>query len=178
MERDRAAALTLRSAVLGIIDYRDADWHSPMWWKRWRYLIRTLDEKSYEKLLGDMFQFQLALVSNPRISADDFSATQKEAKEIFADMEGCLRPWHGRSREERKQQQNQIVRELWQEMAGFDLSDKLAVAKWAEEIKNLTSASAEAFAKSKQEEKDRQEAFRRKAEEIRLKRFNQQGRKQ
>lgn len=164
--------------MLGVIDYKDADWHSPMWWKRWRYLIRTLDEKSYEKLLGDMFQFQLALVSNPRISADDFSATQKEAKEIFADMEGCLRPWLARSREERKQQEKQTFQEQWQELTGFDPSDKLAVAKWSEEIENVTRASAEALAKTEQEEKTRQEAFHRKVEEIRLKRLNQQGRKQ
>jgi hypothetical protein len=177
LERDRAAALTLRSAVLGVIDYRDADWHSPMWWKRWRYLIKAIDEQSYEKLLGDMFQFQLALVSNPRISAEDFSATQKEAKEIFADMEGCLRPWRGRSREERSQQEKQTFKEQWQELTGFDPSDKLAVAKWAEEIENVTRSSAEALMKAEQEEKDRQEAFHRRVEEIQLKRLNQQGRK-
>lgn len=163
--------------MLGVIDYRDADWHSPMWWKRWRYLVRTLDEQSYEKLLGEMFKFQLALVSNPRISSDDFGSTQREAKEIFSDIEGCLRPWLGRSREERKQQESQTFSEQWQAIAGFDPSDKLAVAKWSEEISKVTQAKVEARLNTEQEEQKRQEAFHRKVEEIRLKRLNQQGRK-
>lgn len=139
--------------------------------------MRTLDEQSYEKLLDAAFRFQLALVSNPRISSDDFGKTQKEAKEIFADIEGSLRPWLGRSREDRKKLESQTFREQWKEVAGFDPSDKEAVAKWAEELSKLTQAKAESRMAAEQEEQKRQDSFHRKVEEIRLKRLSQQGRK-
>lgn len=169
--------MTLRLAVLGVVDYREADWHSPTWWKRWRYLARTIEDQSTAKLLDASFRFQLALVSNPRISSDDFTKTQKEAQEIFADLEGNLRPWLGRSREDRKQRESQTFREQWKEVAGFDPSDKEALDRWSEELRRVTHAQVESRAAAEQEEQKRQESFHRKVEEIRLKRLSQQGRK-
>jgi hypothetical protein len=163
--------------VLGVVDYRDADWHSPTWWKRWRYLVQAMDEQSHGTLLAHAFKFQLALVSNSRISTEDFSKTQKEAKELFADLEGNLRPWLGRDREDRKEREHQTFREQWQEVAGFDPMDKEAVAKWGEEIKKFTRAAAETRTAAEQEKNQSQEVFQQKLKAIQLKRLSQQGRK-
>ena len=65
-ERDRAAVLTLRSAVRGVVDYSKADLHNPSWWRHWRFLIRAMDEAEHGELLNRAFEYQLALVSNPR----------------------------------------------------------------------------------------------------------------
>ena len=51
MERDRAAVLTVRSAVSGIIDYREADVLDRRWWRRWRMLINEMATQSDKELL-------------------------------------------------------------------------------------------------------------------------------
>ena len=177
MGGDRAAVLTLRSAVSGAIDYREADLHSPMWWKRWRYLVRTLDDQAHTTLLDAAFRFQLALVSNPRISSDDFSKTQKESKNIFSSVESSLRPWVVNSREDSKQKEIKAFREEWKKFAGFDLSDEAAVSEWSKSVGKDTKDAVDARENAELIETKRQAAFFLKIEEIKNKRRLQQGSK-
>ena len=147
-----------------------------MWWKRWRYLIQAMENETQEKLLRETFRYQLALVSNSRISPDDFTAVQREAKELFNDLEGNMRPWIGRTKENRQADQYTTFREQWKQLAGFDPSDKEAVAKWGAELEKVTKASGATLAKAEKEEQERKAFFYAKVEEIRRKRLKQQGR--
>jgi hypothetical protein len=162
--------------VQGVIDYSKSDPHNPMWWKRWRYLIQAMEDETHEKLLRETFRYQLALVSNSRISPDDFTAVQREAKELFNDLEGNMRPWIGRTKENRQADQYTMFKEQWKQLAGFDPSDKEAVAKWGAELEKVTKASGATLAKAEKEEQERKAFFYAKVEEIRRKRLKQQGR--
>jgi hypothetical protein len=163
--------------VRGVVDYTKTDQHNPTWWKHWRFLIRAMDDAEYGDLLQRAFEFQLALVSNPRISADDFTATQREAKEIFRDIEGALRPWLGRTKEDRKAEETKTFKQQWEELAGWSIDDKDAMDEWAQEIKQHTDAKQQERLKDEQEEMNRQSSFHAKIEAVRQKRLKQQGRK-
>ena len=61
-----------------------------------------MDADDHVKLLDRAFNFQLALVSHGNLGSDNFRKTQKEAKEIFQDIEEAAKPWLGqKSREDR-----------------------------------------------------------------------------
>ena len=94
-----------------------------------KYLIRAMEESSREKLLHHAYEFQLALVSSSKLSSEDFSKLQKECKELFADLEGSLRPWLGRSSEDRHTKDVGSFKEQWKELMGFDPDDLEAKAK-------------------------------------------------
>jgi len=169
--------LTLRSAVKGVVDYSKADLHSPSWWRHWRFLVQAMSEAESGELLNKAFEYQLALVSNSRTSADDFSKTQRKAKEIFEDIQGALRPWTGRSKEDRQLSETEEFKKIWEQLAGFNPDDKEALAKWSEEIEKHTQAASQAQIAAEQEKKERQSSFYDKIEAVRLKRFKQrQGR--
>ena len=161
----------------GVVDYTKADPHNPTWWKHWRFLIRAMDDAEYGDLLKRAYEFQLALVSNPRISAEDFTATQREAKEIFRDIEGALRPWLGRTKEDRKEEETKTFKEQWEELAGWSIDDKAALDDWAQEIKKHTEAKQQERLKVEQDEMSRQGSFQAKIKAVRQKRLKQQGRK-
>lgn len=133
-----------------------------------------MDESEQRELLSKAFKYQLALVSNPRTSADDFTKIQREAKEIFADIEGALRPWLGRSKEDRRANEVAEFKSLWEEMAGFNPDDKEALAAWADEINKHTEAAAKTRNAAAEEEATRQSSFYARVEAIRLKRLRQQ----
>lgn len=160
----------------GTIDYSKADLHSSMWWTRWKYLIRALEEDSREKLLYHAYEFQLALVSSSKLSSEDFSKLQKECKELFADLEGSLRPWLGRSSEDRHTNDVVNFKEQWKALAGFDPDDAEAKAKWEKEVEGLASAVADRIKKVEDETAGKETAFYTKLENLRLKRLRQQGR--
>jgi hypothetical protein len=178
LERDQAAVLTIRAATRGIIDYRKADPQDPSWWKNWRYLVRALEEESYTTLLQAALQYQLALVSNPRISTEDFTKVQREAREIFSDLEGSLKPWHWRSRADRKAKELTDFKAQWQQLAGWDLDDPEAKARWEDELNQRATSSNNQVVEQQQAEQQRQEAFNQRVEAIRKKRLKQQGRAQ
>ena len=163
--------------MLGVVDYRKADPHNPTWWKHWRYLVRAMDESAHEKLLQNAYKFQLALVSNSRISAEDFSRVQREAKELFSDIEGSLRPWLGRTQEDRTRNQYDEFKEQWKAFGGFDLDDPEAKAQWEEKLEAQTRSLGEAQRAKQQTEYDAQVNLQARMEEVRKKRLRQQGRK-
>ena len=177
LERDRAAVLTLRAAVQGVVDYRKVDLHNPIWWKHWRYRVKAMDEKAHETLLHHALEFQLALVSNSRISSDDFTKVQREAKELFSDIEGSLRPWLGRTKQDRKERTAEEFREMWKVAAGFDLDDVEARAAWEDRVENMLKEGNIEQEKEEQEAQEKERKFVATIEAIRQKRLRQQGRK-
>jgi hypothetical protein len=147
-----------------------------MWWTRWKYLIRAMEETSREKLLHHAYEFQLALVSSSKLSSEDFSKLQKECKELFADLEGSLRPWLGRSSEDRHTKDVVNFKEQWKAMMGFDPDDLEAKAKWEKEIVEVSAAVTNRVVASQKEAAEQEASFYTKVENIRLKRLRQQGR--
>jgi hypothetical protein len=163
--------------VQGVVDYRKVDLHNPIWWKHWRYLVKAMDEKAHETLLHHALEFQLALVSNSRISSDDFTKVQREAKELFSDIEGSLRPWLGRNKQDRQTRDAEDFRAMWKETAGFDLDDVEAREAWEDQVKNLVADSTAEHEATKREEQEKERKFVATIEAIRQKRLRQQGRK-
>jgi hypothetical protein len=135
-----------------------------------------MDEAEHGELLRRAFEYQLALVSNPRISADDFTKTQRVAKDIFEDIAGVQRPWLGRSKEDRQMQDTTTFKEQWERLAGFSVDDEEALAAWSERIANHTAATEATRIAKDQEEAERQGSFHSKLEAVRRRRLNQQGR--
>ena len=168
--------MTLRSAVKGVIDYTQLDIHNPMWWKRWRYLLKGMTEVEHGELLRIAYDFQLALISNSKISPDDFTKLQKDAKDTFADIEGSYKPWLGLSKEDRKVREVAEFKEAWQEMAGFSVDDKEALAEWEASVRDVTEKAFQDTVNAEQEEAARRNSFGEKVREIQEKRLRQQGR--
>ena len=147
-----------------------------MWWTRWKYLIRAMEESSREKLLQHAYEFQLALVSSSKLSSEDFSKLQKECKQLFADLEGSVRPWLGRSSEDRHTKDVVSFKEQWKALMGFDPDDLEAKAKWEKEIGETAASVTNRVIASQKEAAAQEASFYTKLENIRLKRLRQQGR--
>lgn len=177
MEGDRAAVLTLRSAARGVVDYSEVDIHDGAWWQRWRYLLKAMENEDYAKLLDLAFNFQLALVSNSKLDNDNFKKVQKEAKEVFRDIEGEMRPWLGlKTREERQKAETDLYDEIWQRHAGFSMRDAEAVAEWNSKIADhIANDDIQAEEERKKSELSSEE-FERRVAAIQRKRREQQGR--
>jgi hypothetical protein len=135
-----------------------------------------MEETSREKLLHHAYEFQLALVSSSKLSSEDFSKLQKECKELFADLEGSLRPWLGRSSEDRHTKDVVNFKEQWKAMMGFDPDDLEAKAKWEKEIVEVSAAVTNRVVAAQKEAAAQEVSFHTKLENIRLKRLRQQGR--
>ena len=159
------------------MDYRKSDPLDPTWWKHWRYLVRAMDDATHEALYQRAYEFQLALVSNSRISSEDFTRVQKDAKELFGDMEGHLRPWLGRTKDERVGKELETFREQWKALAGFDPQDREAVTAWGEELSKVTKAATMAHESAEREARELLDSFQTRADATLKKRLNQQGRK-
>ena len=93
MERDKAAVLTVRSAVNGTIDYREADIMDYKWWRRWRMLLNEMTAQSDRVLIEHLYSYHLALVSNSGLTDDSFKSIQASARENFEELINVLRPW-------------------------------------------------------------------------------------
>jgi hypothetical protein len=128
-----------------------------------------MDESEYE--------YQLALVSNSRISSEDFTKVQREAKDIFLDIEGALRPWLGKTKEDRQAGDARGFKEQWEALAGFNPDDKEALDRWSEELAKHTNAAVQKRTATEHAEADRQASFQAKLAAVSEKRFRQQGRK-
>jgi cAMP phosphodiesterase len=136
-----------------------------------------MDEKAHETLLHHALEFQLALVSNSRISSDDFTKVQREAKELFGDIEGSLRPWLGRTKQDRQTRDVEDFRAMWKEAAGFDLDDVEAREAWEDQVRGLVNDSTVKREAREHEEQEKERKFAATIEAIRQKRLRQQGRK-
>jgi len=169
--------LTLRSAVRGVVDYSQADIHDGAWWQRWRHLVRAMEAEDHAQLMDKAFQFQLALVSHGNLGNDNFSRVQKEAKEVFQDIEGELKPWmNKRTRGERQQAEKDMYDALWEDMTGFSMFDKEKITEWEKDLRKTLAGSQDEFQQTQKEQQDVERNFAKKLAEIQKKRARQQGR--
>ena len=170
MERDRAAVLTIRSAVSGIIDYREADVLDRRWWRRWRMLINEMATQSDKELLHQLYLYHLALVSNSGLTEESFKSTQQSARDNFEEFVAKVRPWLGRSKEERSKQEGEQFKEDWKQVFGWDLDDREAYDEWEKGMRELERKGAEHSANIGREEYEREKRFTDAKERIRERR--------
>lgn len=140
-------------------------------------MLRTMENEDYSKLLDSAFQFQLALVSNGNLGSDNFTKVQKEAKEIFQDIEGEVRPWLGRrTREERARSEFEEYDAMWEEATGFSMRDAEAVENWNDTIKEYVASEEAAADEERKKAELPDKLFAERVEAIKKKRQKQQGR--
>ena len=146
MERDRAAVLTVRSAVNGTINYQEADIMDRGWWRRWRILLNALSSQEDRELLDKLYSYHLALVSNSGLTQDSFKSTQKSAKDNFEEISVSMRPWTGRSAEEKLSQEKEQIEADWKYYFGWDMNDPDEVDKYVKKREEIAKEHVEAEA--------------------------------
>jgi len=117
------------------------------------------------------------LISNARLAeSDNFTAAQKRAKDIFYDLEGNLRPWLGRTKEDRDIREREQYREQWIAHFGFDPDDAEARHAWEEQLSRSVEDTQTRREEAEAREKNITASFNSRVKEIYLKRLRQQGR--
>lgn len=140
-------------------------------------MLKGMERKNRRELLHNAYEFQLALVSNTRISADDFSKSQRKAKELFEDIDAVYRPWVGTTEAERLKSESEKFKEQWEQLAGFSLADAGARAGWEARVKGVVAESAAAAAEEARKEQEQKANFEKVRREVLNKRLRQQGRR-
>ena len=137
MESDRGAALTIRAASRGLIDFRQARLLDPDWWKYCRLIFQGIVWDDDRVLQDAIYRFHLSLVSNSGLTEESFAEAQKNAQNGFYDVVGLLRPWAGVSAAERQTQEVDTLKKAYEEAFGRSLDDpefikqeEEAVARW------------------------------------------------
>lgn len=166
----------MQSAVQNVIDYRQFERYNPAWWHRWRILLSALDRQNRAVVHRERLQFRLALISSAHINTDDFTPQQQAAIAACEDIEAAVQPWLAAERAEAEKRESRSFAEAWQQLTGFDITDAQAKANWEKQLLDGLAAANDARNAAANEEEARKAAFIRKAEEIRQRRLNQQGR--
>jgi hypothetical protein len=177
LENNREAVLTLRSATRGIIDYTEADILNPVWWRRWRLIIRTLIREDNRSILHDKYQFDLALVSHGQLGSDTFKSVQETAREAFEDLKATARPWNGRATaEDRRREEKEIFDDEWEYHFGFRPDDIDALEEWESEVAEITNSTFSELDEKKAKDAAFKEKFQSARDNVLLRRLRQQGR--
>lgn len=166
--------MTLRSAVEGVIDYSKADRYDPSWWRQWRFKIQTMYDAYDQTVLQHAFQFNLALISSSKIKPEDFGKVQQVAKELFEDLKGSIRPWTGKTKEERTKNESQQFKEDWKRITGIDTDDPEAMAEWEDSLETVSNYKSERLEAEATENAKIHQAMLDKINEISAKRLRQQ----
>lgn len=170
MEGDRAAVLTVRSAVRGIIDYREADIVDRRWWRRWRILVNEMTTQSDKELLNQLYLYHLALVSNSGLTEESFKSTQQSARENFNEFAAKIRPWLGRTAEERGKTENEQMKEDWKLVFGWDIDNEEEYDSWKSAMQELKDKGANYANEVQMEQVEREKKFSDARERIRERR--------
>ena len=140
------------------------------WWRRWRMLINEMATQSDKELLHQLYLYHLALVSNSGLTEESFKSTQQSARDNFEEFVAKVRPWLGRSKEERSKQEGEQMKEDWKEVFGWDLDDKEAYDSWEKKMRELEEKGSNYQNELAQEQEDREKRFRDAKERIRERR--------
>lgn len=174
MERDRDAALTLRAAVCGALDFSKANVKDRSWWLKWRYVIDALAAQEHVELINNLYALSLALLANPKM---DLTTQHKSTLERYKILRQAKQPWSELLDEQYRRSEEEEYRLQWKRLTGWDPNDKVAKEKWDAEVRQATRGKREEREKQAQEEQARLNNFHAAAEEIRRKRLKQQGRR-
>lgn len=173
MERDRDAALTLKAAVRGVLDFSEANVKDHGWWLKWRYVTRALAGEEHEELLTKLYDISLALLANPKLN---LSSQHKDTLERYRTIRQAKQPWAEVLEEQYRRSEYEEYKVQWKNLTGWDPSDTEAREKWEAEIRQAVTGKREERENQAQQEQARLNSFHAAAEEIRRKRLRQQGR--
>jgi hypothetical protein len=123
LEGDRTASLIIQAAVDGLVDFSQARFRDSRWWSRLRILLRGMQRKVHLTDLHAAYDFQLALMS-AGLTDDGFKQTQENAKELYYDIVGALRPWEGISYTDRKKREFDAHRQSYIDAFDVDPLDE------------------------------------------------------
>ena len=124
--------LTVDAAVEGIIDYKEARFNDPAWWRRFRLLIEGLNRRKNYVVADAAYRLQLAKLLVPNLKEEALQETAQTLLERFYDIVGAVRPWEGRSYEARKRSEISDYRQQYEEAFGWDPTDP-AFKEWEAE---------------------------------------------
>jgi len=173
LERDRDAALTLKAAVRGALDFSQANVKDHGWWLKWRYVTRSLAAEEHTELIDNLYGLSLALLSNPKI---DTAAQHKNALDRYRSLRESKQPWAEALESQYLRSEADEYAVQWEKLTGWKPNDAEALAKWEEDIRNATSGKREERERQARQEQNRLDTFHAAVEEIRKKRLKQQGR--
>ena len=175
MARDRDAVISTKLALRGVIDYSEVDVHDSLWWQRWRILGEAQARDDYVEISRMAYLYQLSLVSSvPRKSVDE-NVVHKHMMSAFHRLEGGIRPWVSQTDSERAKTEYETFAENWEQMSGIDLNDPDAVAAWEEKLRSELASTRQGREAEQEKMANQYKEFNKRAEEIRMKRMQQQG---
>lgn len=113
------------------------------WWRRWRILLNEMTSQADREMLQQLYAYHLALISNSGLTKDSFKSTQKSARENFEEIIATMRPWTGRSIEERLSQEQDQIKEDWKYYFGWDMDNPSEVSAYIKEREEVAKQHAE-----------------------------------
>lgn len=148
-----------------------------MWWKRWNYLLATMERETQQRLTQLVFDHHRALLANSALSGEQFSKLQNEVKSVFNSLERLAKPWLEKVEEGKVKKMETDFYADWQRVAGFDPRDKEAVAAWGKELVAAAAKPEQDRQNAAIAEAERIRLFEQRTEEIKQKRLNSRRRK-
>jgi|TARA_R110000824_G_scaffold82768_4_gene207416 hypothetical protein len=94
------------------------------------------------KLKNKLYDYHLALVANSGLTEDSFKSVQESARNTFEEIIGTIRPWEGRSADQRAQTDRDQFRDTFLELGGPDIDDEKAMEEYWKE-RNKVQAEGE-----------------------------------
>ncbi len=127
----------------GLVDYREARLEDPAWWRYLRVLFDGMTRVKDREIYRTVYDLQLALVSNGRLTDESWGNAQESANELKVDIISTHRPWEGRSFKDRQKKDFKDWRQRYIDAFGVDPYDE-EFKKWeAETIQTLQTATDE-----------------------------------
>jgi hypothetical protein len=93
LERDRLAALQVRAAAMGAIDYSQADPKDINWRIRHRLIIKEIGRQEDLKLYDALHRQWLAYVSHGNLLDESYAEVKKLADKSLLDIQRSIYPW-------------------------------------------------------------------------------------
>lgn len=128
--------LTVRAAVRGVIDFRQAKLRDVNWWRRTNLLISEMARQDEAAATHAGYLYHLALVANGELQPEAFKEEQKKARESLIEYISLLHPWSEKVRRQKKLDEVKSLRTKYLEVVG-DPDDPLTVARWRRESAEL-----------------------------------------
>jgi hypothetical protein len=123
LERDRGAVCLVEAHVKGLIDFREANFEDPTWWRRLRAVLAAVNRGRNKEALTALYRFQCALVANSGLTTESFEKVQERALDLRDDIISVLEPWTGQDKEERKTKEFKNHRQRYIDAFGVDPAD-------------------------------------------------------
>ena len=144
MDGDRVAALTVRAAVHGVIDFRAARLNDPAWWRRLRILLHGLEQDLDAQVHDAGFRYYLAQVAHGNLTEECFSRMQEQAQAAYYRVINTARPWDKQSSLAQRKKEFINYRQQYIDVVGVDPSDPVFQAWQAQRIAEDEAMSAAA----------------------------------